>query len=143
MVMVEEQVRDQALEPVITTAPPAFLGWAKAVGLAWAVGLPAGLALEPAPTQPDAVPSVLGTVLSFALISLLAATASGLVQRARWGFAASAGGAFLLAGMAIACPVSGHHAMGLWWVGQAAIAVGLMALSVFGWQRAGSTSASR
>jgi hypothetical protein len=100
--------------------------------------LPVAVALEPVPTQPDAVPSALSTVLSFVLLGLLGLAVSGLIRGERWGYTASAGAAFMLTGMSVACPVTGHHAMGLWWVGQAGIAVGLMALSLAGWQRAGA-----
>jgi hypothetical protein len=60
----------------------------------------------------------------------------GLVRRARWAFAVSAAAALLNVGAVVACPVSGHHAMGMWWVAQASLAVGLVVLSLAGWQAA-------
>jgi hypothetical protein len=41
----------------------------------------------------------------------------------------------------VACPVSGHHALGLWWVAQMAIAVAMLAVSVAALSRRARTSA--
>jgi hypothetical protein len=142
MLIADEQAPAQPDAPT-TVAPPMFSAWARAVGLAWAVGLPVGVALEPAPAQPDAVPSVLATLLSVSLLGLLALTAAGLVRGDRWGYAASGAASLLFAGMAVACPITGHHGMGMWWFGQFAIAVGLMAVSLIGWQRSGEVNARR
>jgi hypothetical protein len=57
----------------------------------------------------------------------------GLVARRRLGVAASLGASVILATLSVLCPVSGHHAFGVWWLGQMAAALGLVALSVVAW----------
>ncbi len=60
----------------------------------------------------------------------------GLVRRTRWAFAASGALAVLVVGQVVACPITGHHALGVWWAIQASIAAGLVVLSLAGWQAA-------
>jgi 4-amino-4-deoxy-L-arabinose transferase-like glycosyltransferase len=100
------------------------------VGVAWYVLFFVGVALEPEPTQPDAIPAWLGTTIEVALLGLIGVTAAGLLSRRRWGLVASMGAATLFVGLSVACPVSGHHGFGAWWFGQMTCAVGLVAVSV-------------
>lgn len=99
------------------------------VGVAWYVLFFVGLALEPDPTQPDAIPAWLGTTIEVTLLGLIGVTAAGLLARRRWGLVASMGAATLFVGLSVACPVSGHHGFGAWWFGQMACAIGLVAVS--------------
>jgi hypothetical protein len=110
--------------------------WALGTGIAWLVGLQLMYVLEPSAAQPDAMPAFLITAMALVMNAGLVVTAVGLVRRARWAFAVSGAVAMLNVGTVVACPVSGHHAMGLWWVAQASLAVGLVALSLAGWQAA-------
>ena len=53
----------------------------------------------------------------------------GIAQRRRYTAAASLAGAGVLGVMAIACPASGHHAIGAWWGVQMVGVAALLALS--------------
>jgi hypothetical protein len=63
------------------------------------------------------------------LLGAIVMTLVGLAMRARWAAVTSIGGASLLMAGVIACPVTGHHALGTWWVAQLAVAAGLLAMS--------------
>jgi hypothetical protein len=108
--------------------------WALGTGLAWVVALQLMYVLEPAAARPDAMPAFLMTAMTFTMNAGLLAMTVGLVRRARWAFGVGAAVAVLTVGAVVACPVSGHHAMGTWWFAQAALAVGLVVLSFAGWQ---------
>jgi len=99
------------------------------VGIAWYVLFFVGVALEPEPSQPDAIPVVLSAAIEVALLGLLGVMAAGLITRRRFGLVASLGAALLFVGLSVACPVTGHHGFGAWWYGQMACAIGLLAVS--------------
>lgn len=133
MSQVDEQVRDEAparMSPDITS------GWAIGAAVAWVAGYQTMLALEPAAAQPEAIPGVFATAMGLLMTGGMLTIALGLVTRARWAFVASGATALLLAGQVVACPITGHHQLGAWWAIQAAIAAGLVALSLAGWQAA-------
>jgi peptidoglycan/LPS O-acetylase OafA/YrhL len=74
--------------------------------------------LEPVPANPNlpepwfvALPSVV------AMVAMLGAL-GGLLTRRRWGMALSLLAASIAVVMVVACPLSGHHTFGLWWVGE-------------------------
>jgi len=139
MSQVENLERSPSVEraPRLQRPTPEVSGlWAIAAGVAWVVGYQTMIWLEPAPAQPDALPGFVLTAMTIVVNVGFLLVAVGLVRRARWAFTASAALALLVVGQVIACPVSGHHTMGLWWVAQAAIAVGLVVLSLAGWQAA-------
>jgi hypothetical protein len=102
---------------------------------AWVVLLGVGVAVEPPPTNPNAVDpwfvSALGTLLLVALLS----TFAGLWLRRRWSLTASLVAAGMLVLSTIMCPVSGHHGIGAWWVVQLGCGLGLVAASALGLQR--------
>jgi hypothetical protein len=114
------------------TGQQALLG-----AVVWAVGLGVGIAVEPPATNPNAVDpwfvSALGTVLLAALLTAFA----GLWLRRRWSLAASLVAAGMLMLSTVLCPVSGHHAIGSWWVVQLGCGLGLAAASALGlWRTA-------
>ena len=116
---------------------PISARWAVIGAVAWVVLLAVGIAVEPPPTNPDAVDpwfvSALGTLLLGGLLTTLA----GLGLRRRWGLAASLVAAGMLVVSTVMCPVSGHHTgVGGWWVVQLGCALGLVATSILGWRRA-------
>ncbi len=116
---------------------PISARWAVIGAVAWVVLLAVGIAVEPPPTNPDAVDpwfvSALGTLLLGALLTTLA----GLGLRRRWSLAASLVAAGMLVVSTVMCPVSGHHTgVGGWWVVQLGCALGLVATSILAWRRA-------
>ncbi len=106
------------------------------VGVAWYVLFFAAVSLEPEAAHPDVIPVWIGVTVDVVLLGLLAVMAAGLGTRRRWGLVASMGaaGVFLMA--TIACPASGHHSFGLWWYGQMACSLGLVAISAATLRRA-------
>ena len=127
-----EPVRPRATHASVPRGPVS-MRWVVAVGVCWVVLFPLGIAIEPAPAEPDAAEGVLATVVALGFFLALGATVGGLALRRRWGLVASVVAAGILLGMAVACPATGHHAIAPWWLGQLAIAgtlvgVGRMAL---------------
>lgn len=109
------------------------------VGVAWYVLFFVGVALEPEPAHPDAIPVLLSATIDVALFGLLGVMAAGLITRRRFGLVASMGAATLFVGLSVACPVSGHHAFGAWWFGQMACAIGLVAISISALRRSNAS----
>jgi hypothetical protein len=107
-------------------------GTALALGLGWvAAVVTVSIALPPPPparVAPDpALVVALNQLWSLAFYAALA----GAAMRRRWGLAVSAVGAVTALGLAIACPVSGHHdSVGLWWAAELVAFGGLSAFSL-------------
>jgi hypothetical protein len=136
--------------PVIPKAPPARVhpteerlrvGWALALGLGWPLTFVVSAALEPAPAEPEAaVPLV---VALSALLFLAALAGTVLAAAVRHPLAAPVGvvaGVVSLA-FSVACPVSGHHALGLWWVAQVGITAAMLGVCAAALGRRARTSA--
>ncbi len=113
---------------------------AEPISVWWALGVAATLvganfaaqALEPAAANPDlpqpwfvVLPS---TVAAFGILAALA----GLLARRRWGMGASLLAAGIGLVMVVACPVSGHHHFGMWWIGELACLGAWAGVSVAG-----------
>ena len=112
-------------------------GWAIATAAAWIVGISVILAISPEPADPAAA-STLAEALGMLIALGMSITVLGLATRHRFGFAAAAGTGGTLLLMSLACPVSGHHTFGAWWLGELAIVTGLTALGIAGYRRAQS-----
>jgi hypothetical protein len=97
------------------------------LAIAWLVLYQVAGALEPATHRPE---PAYGVALGVMLLMLLAVTATGLVMQRRWGLVASLAAAGYFTALSVACPVSGHHPFGFWWLGEMACALTLAALSV-------------
>jgi hypothetical protein len=96
--------------------------------VAWAVGFPLALALEPTPADVGAVPWW-SFFIEIGLLTSIAAAFVGLAKGMRSGAGASFVAASIFTAGVFACPATGHHAIGLWWIGEFAIALSLVALS--------------
>lgn len=113
-------------------------GWSFGTAVAWLAGIAAVLLLEPAPADPEAA-SILTEVIGTTMALGLSVTMLGLVGRYRFGLGAAAVTGGLMLAVSIACPVSGHHTFGAWWLGELAIVSGLTGLGVVGYRRATGT----
>lgn len=121
-------------------ARPLYGRLAEPIPTRWAVwgivalvgsNIAAGL-LEPVPANPDAPePWLVSLFTTVAVLAMLPAL-GGLVVRRRWGMALSLFAAGVAVMLVVACPLSGHHHFGLWWVGEAAGMVAWAAVSVAG-----------
>jgi len=134
MALTEKRLRDSTAEavPAPTTPKAGTRQISRSIAatliVAWAVGFPLALALEPTPTDVGAVPWW-GFFIEVGLLTSIAIAFVGLVKGMRSGAAASFVAASIFTAGVFACPASGHHAIGLWWFGEFAIALALVALS--------------
>jgi len=109
---------------------PLSRSWGLALAVAWVVVVAVGMAVEPAPANPDAPVPLIADLLSTGLMATWGAMAAGIFQRRRFAAAASVVGGLGLLALTVACPASGHHGgIGAWWGVQMVGVVGLLALS--------------
>jgi peptidoglycan/LPS O-acetylase OafA/YrhL len=121
----------------VRLAEPISTRWALLVAVAWVVLLAVGIAVEPPPTNPNAVDPWFVSALATLLLGALLTTLAGLGMRRRWSLAVSLMAAGMLVLSTVLCPVSGHHTgVGGWWVVQLGCAMGLVATSILAWRRA-------
>jgi hypothetical protein len=114
--------------------------WAAIGAVAWVVLLGIGIAVEPPPTNPNAVDPWFVDALGIILLSAVMGAFAGFWLRRRWSLAASLLASGLLVVSTVACPASGHHTnVGAWWVVQLGCGLGLVATSILGLRR-GSTA---
>jgi hypothetical protein len=110
--------------------------WAAIGAVAWIVLVGIGIAVEPQPTNPNAVDpwflNMLGAVLGAVVVTAFA----GFWLRQRWSMVASLLASGLLVVSTIACPASGHHTqLGAWWIVQLGCGLGLVTTSTLGLRR--------
>ena len=98
------------------------------IGVAWLVLPEIAAALEPTARLADPSWAV---ALGYGMDVLFFAMLVGLATRRRWGLVVSLVGAMVMTAFSLACPTSGHHAWGLWWVGQMATVLALVVGSVW------------
>ncbi len=111
-------------------AGPLRRSWGVALVAAWFVVIAVGLAVEPAPVNPDAAPPLVADLMSTVLMGAWGAMAAGIFQGRRFAAAASLGGGVVLLALTLGCPLSGHHAgIGAWWGIQLVGAAALLTLS--------------
>jgi hypothetical protein len=121
----------------VRLAEPITTRWALIAAVAWVVLLTVGIAVEPPPTNPNAVDPWFVNALATLLLGALLTTMAGLGMRRRWSLAASLVAAGMLVVSTVLCPVSVHHTgVGGWWVIQLGCALGLVATSILAWRRA-------
>ncbi len=98
------------------------------LGVAWFVLPEIAIALEPAAQHSE---PAIGVFLGYVMNAVFFAMLVGLALRRRWGLATSLGAATLMTALAVACPTSGHHQLGLWWLGEMVCVLALVAGSVW------------
>jgi hypothetical protein len=142
MLTADEQLQRETSPPVEAAEPVSTRAWlgeridgasGVLVAASFFVLFSIGAALEPRTSAP--VP-VIGVVLSVAFFTVLGLMTAGLLARRRWGLVAAVGAGVLLTAMSVACPTAGHHAFGLWWVGQMACALAMVAIGAVALLRA-------
>lgn len=104
--------------------------WAGILGFGWPLAIVAGMALEPAPANPEAATPVLVSLASLGLFAALVATTVAAGSRHP---AAAIGGVvigLLALGFVVTCPLSGHHTFGAWWFGEMALTLAMLGVSV-------------
>jgi hypothetical protein len=107
------EVGERLAEPIST--------WWALGGVAAVVGaVQAVMVLEPTPVNPDLPTPWYVTVPNVIVLYGIFVAIAGLLVRQRWGMAVSLLSAGIGLALVIACPVSGHHHFGLWWVGELA-----------------------
>ena len=122
-------LRGRLLEPITGR-------WATIGAVAWVVLLGIGIAVEPQPTNPNAVDPWFANVLGTVLLAAVVAAFAGFWLRQRWSMVASLLASGLLVVSTVACPVSGHHTqLGAWWVVQLGCGLGLVTTSALGLRR--------
>jgi hypothetical protein len=106
------------------------------VGGVWPLLFVLMVATAPEPADPNAVPSVLDSLLALALFGGLVATTTAAVVRHWSALLWSAGLGALWVGTTILCPASGHHdTVGWQWSTELMAASALLVLSVLGADR--------
>jgi hypothetical protein len=121
---------DHLLEPITGRR-------AAIAAVAWVVLVWIGIAVEPPPSDPNAVEPWFVDALGTILLAAVVAAFTGFWLRRRWSMAASLLAAGLLVVFTVACPLSGHHAtqVGAWWFVQLACGLGLVTTSILGLRR--------
>jgi hypothetical protein len=109
--------------------------WATIGATAWVVLLGIGIAVEPPPANPNAVDPWFVDALGMMVLTTVVGAFAGFWLRQRWSLAASLVASGLLVVSTLACPLSGHHTLGAWWVVQLGCGLGLAATSILGLRR--------
>jgi hypothetical protein len=137
--------RATTMEPPGTEAPPAPAtapvpapgwfdrrladGWAFALGLGWPLAFVVTGALEPAPVDPNAPVPLVVDLGAWAFLVALIATVCAAITRHRLAAPAALVAGGVMTAFTVACPVSGHHTYGLWWVAQLGVTLGMLGVS--------------
>jgi hypothetical protein len=104
--------------------------------VAWPTLFVAMVAIAPEPADPNAVPSLLDSLVFVAFVIGLVGTTAAAFVRHSSALVWSIGLGVLWVATAIACPVSGHHdAAGWQWRAELVLSGALLALSIAGWRR--------
>lgn len=89
------------------------------------------LALEPTPAHPELAYSWWAQLLDVAFLASACLGTIALLQRRPIGFTGIAASSVLLLVGVVACPTTGHHEFGVWWLGQLAVSAAWVAASVY------------
>jgi hypothetical protein len=127
--ILRSSLRSRLLEPISGR-------WAAIGAIAWVLLVGIGIAVEPPPTNPNAIDPWLVDALGAILLAAVVGAFAGFWLRRRWSLAASLVASGLLVASTLACPASGHHTqVGAWWVVQLGCGLGLVVTSILGLRR--------
>ena len=118
-------------------------GWAALLGVGWPLAFAISFVLEPAPAHHEAATPLLVQLGSDLLFAALLITVVAAVHRHPGAAAGGIGTGFIALGFAVACPFSGHHTFGLWWIGELAVMAAMLAVSVAALGRGGESRGGR
>ena len=133
MTMIDQKLRTPAGTKT-ETQKPVSRAWSLVLAGAWALLFPIAIALEPMPAG-DAATPWWGEVVGFGLLAAIIASVVGLSKRMRWGVGMSFIASTIFTTGVFLCPATGHHAFGLWWIGEFAAALALVSLSTVAYFR--------
>jgi hypothetical protein len=133
MALTEQQLRKPTTDSVPTQGRISR-AWSLVLAGAWALLFPIALALEPAAAA-DAATPWWGEIMAFGLLGAIIASLVGLTRRMRWGVGMSFVASTIFATGVFLCPATGHHAFGLWWIGEFAASLALVSLSTVAYFR--------
>ena len=105
-------------------------GWAALLGVGWPLVFVLATAIEPAPADPNAATPLLVDLGSAVLFGALVITSITAVSRLRSAAVGGIGTGGIGLAFSVTCPLSGHHDLGMWWVGQMALLAAMLAVSV-------------
>jgi hypothetical protein len=113
--------------------------WSIALGVGWPVVLVIGSAIQPSADGDAAEPGALAAFviagLALAYLAVLVATAVFAARRDRRAVGWAAVLAVVTVADVVACPASGHHAVGSWWYAQLAITAVMAGVTSVAWSR--------
>jgi hypothetical protein len=117
-------------------ADPIPTRWAVAGIIALVGANVAGAVLEPLPADPGLPDPWFVTLPNMVAVLAMLAALGGLLARQRWGMATSSLAGAISVVMVLACPLSGHHHFGMWWVGEIACVAAWTGISLAGLRNA-------
>jgi hypothetical protein len=116
--------------------PPLPRSWALTVGAGWPLLVVVMLALTPEPANPEAVPTLVDSLVFLAVGVGLVGTVGAAVARQYTALVWSNGLGLVWVATTIACPLSGHHeSVGWQWAVDLASSGGLLLLGLVGARR--------
>jgi hypothetical protein len=135
MALTEQRLLEAEDAPRAVRAPRRDIPLGRSLTLlvAWLVLFPTGVALEPTTNAPE---PWWAAVAGVGLLTAMTVTFVGLARRRRWAVGASLIASSIFAAGVFACPATGHHAFGLWWIGEFAASMALVAASGVAYLRA-------
>jgi hypothetical protein len=106
------------------------IAWAAFLGLGWPVALVVSDVIRPVTADPNAAPSLLSEVVTIAVFGALVTTAVLAVSRLRSAAVAGVVLGGIMVADSLACPLSGHHEFGLWFVADFALFTAMLLASI-------------
>jgi hypothetical protein len=103
--------------------------WALALGAGWPLTFLVTGWLEPAPADPNAPAPLIVDLGAWAFLVALVVTVCAAMARHRLAAPAAVVAGGVLAAFTVACPASGHHTYGLWWVAQLGVSLAMLGVS--------------
>jgi hypothetical protein len=113
--------------------------WARVLGLGWPLTFLVTGWLEPAPVDPEAPAPLVVELGAWAFALALVVTVCAAMARHRLAAPAAVVAGGVLTAFTVACPASGHHTYGVWWVAQLAVIATMTAVSALALGRRATT----